>query len=47
MAKAMDVTTIAEGVETRDQAEMLVLQGCNEVQGFLYGRPMTAEAFQV
>jgi len=45
MARAMGVTTIAEGVETTDQARSLILEGCNEAQGFLYGRPMTIEAF--
>jgi diguanylate cyclase (GGDEF)-like protein len=45
MARAMGVTTIAEGVETTDQARALILEGCNEAQGFLYGRPMTIDAF--
>jgi len=29
-------------VETREQAELLREQGCREVQGYLYGRPMSA-----
>jgi EAL domain-containing protein (putative c-di-GMP-specific phosphodiesterase class I) len=45
MARAMGVTTIAEGVETTDQARALIVEGCNEAQGFLYGRPMTIDAF--
>jgi EAL domain-containing protein (putative c-di-GMP-specific phosphodiesterase class I) len=31
---------IAEGVETEEQAEMLRQQGCDKMQGYLYGRPM-------
>lgn len=36
---------LAEGVETREQAEYLAAQGCTLMQGFHFGRPMTPEAF--
>lgn len=44
MAHAMGLTTIAEGVETEEQAEFLLGQGCDMVQGFRYAQPMPVEA---
>lgn len=43
MAKALRVRTIAEGVETAGQAEDLLRLGCDEAQGYYYGRPMNAQ----
>lgn len=43
IAKAKGIRTIAEGVETPEQARQLRLLGCDFVQGFLYGKPMSAE----
>jgi diguanylate cyclase (GGDEF)-like protein/PAS domain S-box-containing protein len=40
LAKALSLTTIAEGVETEAQAAFLRKQGCQVVQGFLYCRPL-------
>jgi diguanylate cyclase (GGDEF)-like protein/PAS domain S-box-containing protein len=39
MARAMDLTVIAEGVETEDTAALLAAAGCTLGQGFLWGRP--------
>ena len=36
---------VAEGVETREQRDVLVGLGCDEMQGFHFARPMPAEAF--
>lgn len=43
MAKALGLMVLAEGVETEAQVERLKAFGCDEVQGFLYSRPVTAE----
>lgn len=45
MAKALNLSTVAEGVETAEQEEMLTNLGCNRTQGFLRGKPMAAEEF--
>jgi len=46
LAKLLGYTSIAEGVETKQQAEFLRETGCHGVQGFLYGRPVPAEEFE-
>ena len=40
LAHGLDMSVTAEGVETEAQVEFLSLQHCEEVQGFLFGRPM-------
>ena len=40
MAKEIGWQTLAEGVETREQADFLRSIGCEYLQGYLYGRPM-------
>ena len=44
MARSMGLVTIAEGVETEAQRDFLMAQGCQELQGYLFGRPMNASA---
>lgn len=41
MAHSLDMKVIAEGVEMASQREILLSQGCDEVQGFLIDRPLT------
>ena len=44
LAKALDIKVVAEGVETEGQAQVLRAMGCDELQGFLYAKPMSAKA---
>ena len=46
MAKSLGLQTIAEGVETTDQMEYLREQGCTEMQGYYYSRPLGADQFE-
>ena len=43
LGQSLGLTTVAEGVETQEQAEMLHWLGCDLGQGWLYGRPVPAE----
>ena len=45
MAKSLNLTTIAEGVENARQLELLRQQNCDEVQGYHFARPMPASEF--
>ena len=45
MARTLRMSTLAEGVETEQQAELLRQYGCKEVQGYFFGRPVPAERF--
>lgn len=43
MAQSLEMTTTAEGVETAEEVAMIRDLGCNKIQGYYYGRPMSAE----
>lgn len=43
MAKSLDMTTTAEGVETEEEAELIRRMGCDKIQGYYFGRPMPSE----
>ena len=45
VARALGIRTVAEGVETAEQAQLLEDLGCSMAQGFLFGRPMAADDF--
>lgn len=46
MAHNMKLSVVAEGVETEEQLEFLKSVGCQEMQGFLFSRPLPAEQFR-
>lgn len=46
MAHNMKMKVIAEGVETEDQLSFLVSSGCDEMQGYLFSRPLSAKEFE-
>jgi diguanylate cyclase (GGDEF)-like protein len=45
LAERMNMLVTAEGVETAEQAELLVSYGCAQAQGFLFYKPMAGEVF--
>lgn len=45
LARKLELSVTAEGVETSRQREMLMYFGCREGQGYLFGKPMPAEQF--
>nr|WP_238526555.1 EAL domain-containing protein [[Acidovorax] ebreus] len=46
MAHSLRMATIAEGVETAEQAALLQACGCDEMQGYWYSRPLEPAAFE-
>ena len=46
MAQGMGLSTIAEGVETEAQLEILKDLGCEAIQGYLYSKPLAAQDFE-
>ncbi len=44
MARSLGLRVVAEGVETEAQRDALVALGCDELQGYLFARPMTAQS---
>jgi EAL domain-containing protein (putative c-di-GMP-specific phosphodiesterase class I) len=42
LGKAFNMTTLAEGVETHEQFELLAHLGCDQSQGYLHSRPLAA-----
>jgi len=47
LGTSLGLTVIAEGVETEEQRAFLSIHGCHAYQGYLIGRPMTADAFDI
>ncbi|MCS6296361.1 MAG: EAL domain-containing protein [Nitrospira sp.] len=46
MAHSLNLSVLAEGVETEGQLARLREEGCDEVQGYLFSRPVCAEDFE-
>ncbi len=45
LGHSLNISVVAEGVETEDQLARLRSEGCDEVQGYLFGRPMPPARF--
>jgi diguanylate cyclase (GGDEF)-like protein len=46
MARGLGLRVVAEGVETREQLEFLLRNGCDEIQGLLFSPPLTPDKFE-
>ncbi|MDP2077051.1 MAG: EAL domain-containing protein [Sulfuricurvum sp.] len=46
LAHSLELVTIAEGVETLEQLQFLQEQGCDEIQGYYYTKPILANIFE-
>ncbi|RPF48926.1 diguanylate cyclase/phosphodiesterase [Hydrogenoanaerobacterium saccharovorans] len=46
MAKSLSITTVSEGVETKEQVHFLKEAGCNILQGYYFSHPMSIEQFE-
>jgi diguanylate cyclase (GGDEF)-like protein/PAS domain S-box-containing protein len=46
LGKSLHMETIAEGVETREQAKILIEAGCDALQGYLYGEPASFDSLR-
>jgi diguanylate cyclase len=47
LAQALGLKVVAEGVENERQRDILIELGCNELQGFLFAKPMSARALML
>ena len=45
MAHSLKLQVVAEGVEDEDQLTFLQAQGCDQVQGYIFGKPLPADDF--
>jgi EAL domain-containing protein (putative c-di-GMP-specific phosphodiesterase class I) len=46
MAKELDLSVVAEGVELEEQLDFLRKHNCDQVQGFLFSKPLSATEFE-
>jgi EAL domain-containing protein (putative c-di-GMP-specific phosphodiesterase class I) len=46
MANGLGMTTTAEGVETKEQLDTVRAEGCTEMQGFLFSRPLPLDELE-
>jgi len=46
LGKQFGMRVVAEGIETREQADFLLAHGCSIQQGFLFSRPLPVERFE-
>lgn len=45
MAKTLNLKTVAEGVETKEQTNRLMEEGCDELQGYYFSKPLIIDDF--
>lgn len=45
LGRALDMVILAEGVETAEQLDVLAMEGCQQAQGYLIGKPASAESY--
>lgn len=46
LARELGLEVVAEGIESRDDCEFLIANGCEKGQGFYFGRPVPADVFE-
>jgi len=46
VARSLGMSTVAEGIETQQQAAVVAAQGCDKGQGYLYSRPLSGAAIE-
>jgi EAL domain-containing protein (putative c-di-GMP-specific phosphodiesterase class I) len=46
LGHSLKLNVVAEGVETEEQSRLLRLLGCDEMQGFLFSKPLPSEIFE-
>jgi len=46
LAHSLKLNVVAEGVETEEQSRLLRLLNCDEMQGFLFSKPVPSEIFE-
>lgn len=46
LADNLNLKSIAEGVETQEQKDFLIENGCSDIQGYLYSKPLKAKEFE-
>jgi len=47
LGNSLNLTLIAEGVETKEQRDFLLENGCNNIQGYFYAKPMPANEMKI
>ena len=47
LARTLKLNVVAEGVETQQQLEFLTALGCDTLQGYFLGKPMSASSIQI
>lgn len=46
LAKSLNMRTVAEGVEVKEQVDFLAEQGCDMIQGYYFSKPVPKDEYQ-